>query len=96
MSCCIYNCTWHHRKIPKRSFFQIPKNDAAKYWKLTKVRMFEDMSKEEFLEEGYKTLRVCDHHFLPDDINRYEGRRKPTLRPMAKPYFNPPVCTVCM
>ena len=85
MSCCIYNCSNNNKRIPKKHFFTIPKDNAEAYWMISKVRKFATMTKEKFMSDGYKNMRCCEDHFDPEDIYTDPTRKRKGLHYGAIP-----------
>lgn len=97
MPCFVYKCSNHIKNSPGISFFTIPERSAVEYWEISKVKKFKQMTKEQFLTEGYKKFGCCDVHFAATDITfATSSHKRRILIPGAVPRTRPQqFCNMC-
>ena len=85
MSCCMYGCNYHNKRLSRRSIFGIPSESKELYWPMLKVKM----TYQEYITSGYKKLLCCEAHFDVKDILLSSHRK--SLRSTAVPHRKPQV-----
>ena len=89
MSCCMYGCNYHNKRLSRRSIFGIPSESKELYWPMLKVKKFKQMTYQEYITSGYKKLLCCEAHFDVKDILLLSHRK--SLRSSAVPHRKPQV-----
>ena len=89
MSCSIYGCNYHNKRLSRRSIFGIPSESKELYWPMLKVKKFKQMTYQEYITSGYKKMRCCEAHFDVKDILLLSHRK--SLRSSAVPNKKPQV-----